>query len=198
MTFALCDDMSLNIEAINDFIDKYRDSPTISFGFTYIVWKHFICQLEENQINVDLSKNLMIHGGGWKKLESESHSVETFKKKLKKTTSISQCHNYYGMVEQTGSIFIECEHGYLHTSIWSDIIIRNQQDFTVLDIGEMGLVQLLSLIPRSYPGHSILSEDLGTVIGEDDCKCGRLGKYFLIHGRLPKAEVRGCSDTYSG
>jgi hypothetical protein len=33
-------------------------------------------------------------------------------------------------------------------------------------------------------------------MGEDDCSCGRLGKYFQVHGRLAKAEVRGCSDTH--
>ena len=32
-------------------------------------------------------------------------------------------------------------------------------------------------------------------MGIDDCKCGRKGKYFLVHGRIKKAELRGCSDT---
>jgi hypothetical protein len=61
----------------------------------------------------------------------------------------------------------------------------------------VGLIQLLSVIPRSYPGHSLLSEDLGEFIGIDDCKCGRSGKYFNVYGRVKSAEVRGCSDTYS-
>ena len=30
------------------------------------------------------------------------------------------------MIEQTGSIFIECEKGYYHPSIFSDIIIRDK------------------------------------------------------------------------
>ena len=29
--------------------------------------------------------------------------------------------------------------------------------------------QLISLIPHSYPGHSILTEDTGPIVGEDDC-----------------------------
>jgi hypothetical protein len=57
-------------------------------------------------------------------------------------------------------------------------------------------VQLSSLLPISYPGHVILSEDIGEIMGEDDCLCGRLGKYFKIHGRVMDAEIRGCSDTY--
>ena len=48
----------------------------------------------------------------------------------------------------------------------------------------------------SYPGHSLLTEDEGVLLGEDDCKCGRLGKYFLVLGRVKNAEIRGCSDAY--
>ena len=64
--------------------------------------------------------------------------------------------------------------------------------------GEEGVLQVLSPLPRSYPGHSLLTEDLGVLLGEDDCPCGRKGKYFKVTGRVPRAEVRGCSDTYEG
>jgi len=60
---------------------------------------------------------------------------------------------------------------------------------------QKGLIQLISLLPTSYPGHNILTEDIGEVIGEDDCKCGLKGKYFLVHGRAKEAELRGCSDV---
>ena len=63
-------------------------------------------------------------------------------------------------------------------------------------MNEIGLVQLSSILPFSYPGHILLSEDTGEIIGEDDCPCGRLGKTFQIHGRVKHAEIRGCSDTY--
>ncbi|MHB8062980.1 MAG: LuxE/PaaK family acyltransferase [Ruminiclostridium sp.] len=53
------------------------------------------------------------------------------------------------------------------------------------------------MIPRSYPGHALLTEDKGIILGEDDCPCGRFGKYFKVTGRIPKAEIRGCSDTYA-
>ena len=46
--------------------------------------------------------------------------------------------NYYGMVEQTGSIFFECDKGYFHTSIYSDIIIR-KNDLTVSSTNEEGV-----------------------------------------------------------
>jgi hypothetical protein len=69
------------------------------------------------------------------------------------------------------------------------------RDPITLEPSTSGAVQVFSLLPRSYPGHSILTEDLGTILGCDDCFCGRKGKYFEIHGRIPKAEIRGCSDV---
>jgi hypothetical protein len=43
----------------------------------------------------------------------------------------------------------------------------------------------------------LLTEDEGIILGEDDCPCGRKGKYFQVNGRLGKSEIRGCSDTYA-
>ena len=101
------------------------------------------------------------------------------------------------MVEQTGSVFMECEYGNMHASNFSDVFIRRPRDFSIADVGERGIIQILSILPTSYPGHSLLTEDEGILIGEDDCKCGRKGKYFKIVGRLKNAEIRGCSDTYA-
>ena len=53
------------------------------------------------------------------------------------------------------------------------------------------------MLPRSYPGHSILTEDMGIVHGVDDSPTGWRGKYFTVTGRIPAAELRGCSDTFT-
>ena len=112
-------------------------------------------------------------------------------------TGINEIHDFYGMVEQVGSIFVECEEGYLHAPIFADIIIRNKMTMEPLAFGQEGLIEVLSILPRSYPGHVLLTEDLGTILGEGDCCCGKKGKYFKVKGRLPKAEIRGCSDTHA-
>jgi phenylacetate-coenzyme A ligase PaaK-like adenylate-forming protein len=194
--FALNDDMSLNEEGIKQFLEENHSKKVFLFGFTFIVYQHFYKELLKLPIKIDLTNSVLIHGGGWKKLISESVDNRTFKSQLNSVCGINNIHDYYGMVEQTGTIYMECEEGYLHTSEYSDIIIRNPKDFSVCNFGEEGIIQLLSLIPISYPGHSILTEDLGVILGEDDCRCGRKGKYFKINGRLKNAEVRGCSDTY--
>ena len=92
---------------------------------------------------------------------------------------------------------MECECDHLHASIFSDVITRHPIDFSECTIGERGIIQVVSTIPESYPGHSLLTEDEGIILGEDDCPCGRKGKYFKIIGRLKNAEIRGCSDTYA-
>ena len=195
--YALNEEMELNSKLIIEFLNKHKNKRIFLFGFTFMIWQHFYKQLIEKSIKLDLSNAVLIHGGGWKKLVNESISSEDFKSSLFDVCGIKNVHDYYGMVEQTGSIYMECEYGHLHTSIFSDIIIRRAFDFSIAEKGEKGIIQVLSILPKSYPGHSLLTEDEGILLGEDDCSCGRLGKHFKIVGRLKNAEIRGCSDTYA-
>lgn len=196
VTYALNEEMQLDFAAVEAFCEKYKGEPLLLFGFTSIIWDCFCKKLAQSGKHLALENGIMIHGGGWKKLADQAVDNETFKSSLKKVCGIQKIYNYYGMVEQTGSIFMECEKGFLHCSIFSDVVMR-RTDFSLCGKNESGLIQLLSLLPLSYPGHLLLSEDTGEIIGEDDCSCGRLGKYFKIHGRIKSAEIRGCSDTYA-
>lgn len=198
--YALDADMKLDIKGIQEFLEKYKDQKILFFGFTFIIWQHFykeLLRLKKEGFIFDFSNSILIHGGGWKKLISEAVSHDEFHKQLKDICGIEQIHDYYGMVEQTGCIYMECECGHLHTSIFSDVITRRPIDFSEADIGEPGIIQVISTIPESYPGHSLLTEDEGIIEGIDNCPCGRKGKYFRINGRLKNAEIRGCSDTYA-
>lgn len=198
--YALDDEMKLDVEGVGEFLKKYGGRKILLFGFTFMIWQHFykeLLRLKEEGVEFDLSDGILIHGGGWKKLISEAVSPEEFRKRLKEVCGLACIHDYYGMVEQTGSIYMECEYGHLHASIFSDVIARRPMDFSECGIGEPGILQVVSAIPESYPGHSLLTEDEGVILGIDDCPCGRKGKYFKINGRLKNAEIRGCSDTYA-
>ena len=201
IVYALNDDMSLNVDAVKAFLDKYSGQRFVLFGFTFIVWQHLYKIFEkEGPFDIkkyDLSDAFLMTGGGWKKLISESISQDEFKSRMRDVFGIGHFFDHYGMVEQTGCIYAECECGHLHASNYSDIIIRDPEDFSVKPIGEKGIIQAVSVLPHSYPGHSLLTEDEGMVLGEDDCPCGRKGKYIKIIGRLKSAEIRGCSDTYA-
>ena len=191
--YALNDDMKLDVEAIKAFLEKHSGQKILLFGFTFMVWQHFykeLVRLKEEGVAFDLSNGILIHGGGWKKLVAEAVSHDEFHLRLKEVCGLESIHDYYGMVEQTGCIYMECEYGHLHSSIFSDVIIRKPLDFTISKHGESGIIQVVSSIPESYPGHSLLTEDEGVILGEDDCPCGRKGKYFKIIGRLANAEIR--------
>jgi len=196
--YAFDDNMELDCDVIERFLDKHRGKNILLFGFTFMIWQHFYKDLLNRGVYYDLSSGILIHGGGWKKLAKEAISSSDFRKRLHEVCGIIRVHDYYGMVEQTGSIYMECEQGHLHASIFSDVVLRHPLDFSQVPFGEIGIVEVVSLLPRSYPGHALLTEDEGVVLGEDDCPCGRLGKFFKIFGRLKNAEIRGCSDTYVG
>lgn len=196
--YALDGDMNLDVKGITSFLNRFQGSPILVFGFTYIIWKHFCQAMKIANIHFDLSQAILIHGGGWKKMINQAVTKDEFKLGLQECCGIKTIHNYYGMVEQTGCIYMECEYGHLHASTYSEILFRNMKDFSVCDVGEIGTIQVLSPMTESYPGHSILTDDEGILLGIDNCPCGRTGKYFAILGRLQHAELKGCSDTYEG
>jgi len=195
--YALNDDMEINVPVVEAFLEKHNGKKILLFGFTFMVWLHFYKELLKLDNKPDLQNGVLIHGGGWKKLTTEAVSKDEFKQRLTDVCGLCNIHDYYGMVEQTGCIYMECEYGYLHASVFSDIITRRHTDFSPCAFGEPGIVQVVSVLPESYPGQSLLTEDEGVIIGEDDCPCGRKGKYFQINGRLKMSEIRGCSDTYA-
>jgi phenylacetate-coenzyme A ligase PaaK-like adenylate-forming protein len=197
--YALNEDMELDIEGMKTFLSEHQGETIFMFGFTFMVWQHFYQKLKETGYHPDLSKGVLIHGGGWKKLVNEKVSPEEYKACLNEVCGIlpENVHDYYGMVEQTGCIYMECKCGHLHTSAFSDVLIRRPLDFSLADKGEKGLIEVVSVLPASYPGHVLLTEDEGMILGEDDCPCGLRGKYFKIEGRIKNAEIRGCSDTYA-
>lgn len=194
--FALDYEMKLDVPAVEQFLEKHQGRPIFAFGYTYMVWQYFYEELKKQGKKLDFSNVILIHGGGWKKLKDLHISDQAFKSGLLEVSNLKKIRDFYGMVEQTGSIYVSCECGHMHVSTYSDIIVRRANDFSVCDFGEKGMIQLISLLPHSYPGHNILTEDEGVILGEDDCPCGRKGKYFKILGRIKEAEVRGCSDTY--
>jgi Acyl-protein synthetase, LuxE len=195
--YALDANMALKREVVEAFVAEHGGGPVLLFGFTAIVWDHFCRQLREAGVKLALADATLIHGGGWKKLKDRAVSEAVFKGTLREVCGIGRVFNYYGMVEQTGSISMECERGFLHTNAFNDVVIRRAGDLAPAAHGERGIIQTLSALPLSYPGHSLLTEDEGVVEGEDDCACGRKGKYFRVLGRIARAELRGCSDTFT-
>jgi len=194
--YALREDMSLDLDAVLSYLKSANTDRVLFFGFTYMVWQYFVRELERLNVQLDLPNTILIHSGGWKKLQDLSVDAGEFRGRIKSLTGIQNVINFYGMVEQVGSIFLENELHFLHASNYSDILIRDPVTLKPLPNGETGIVQLVSMLPTSYPGHSILTEDLGVIRGVDHPGLKMRGKFFEILGRVPKSDLRGCSDTY--
>jgi hypothetical protein len=189
------EDWGLNHSALQQFQDLVGHGPGLMVGMTGIVWTRFLPGLVAEGVTLTLPGVRLLHGGGWKKLAQQAVDRETFGRGVRTALGVERVHNYYGMVEQIGSIFVECDFGHLHAPTFADVIVRDPQGLRPQPIGQPGILQVVSALPESYPGHSLLTGDWGTVHGYDDCPCGRLGARFSVTGRIQQLEPRGCSDV---
>jgi Acyl-protein synthetase, LuxE len=191
--FALKPDLSPDFEALEAFLKKLDGAPFFMFGFTFLVWSRFF-EAFQNE-NLDLSQGILIHSGGWKKMADNSVDNAVFHTQFAKKFSLHRIYNFYGMVEQMGSIFLEGPRDLLYPPNFSDVIIRDPQTWQPVPAGTPGLIQVLSLVPKSYPGNSLLTEDMGVIEAIDPNIDGWMGPGLRVIGRVPKAELRGCSDV---
>jgi hypothetical protein len=103
--------------------------------------------------------------------------------------------DFYGMVENVGVVYPDCEQGNKHVPAFADVIIRNELTLEPVAMGQRGLMQVCSVLPTSFPGFLVLTEDIAELIHHDGCACGRRGTAFRFVSRAPKAEVRGCGNV---
>jgi phenylacetate-coenzyme A ligase PaaK-like adenylate-forming protein len=178
-------------DAYKLFLDLTKKYPQIIlFGFTFEIYTLIQKLIKANFPPIIESNFLIIHGGGWKKLEKSKTFIEQLRKIFNNSISL----NYYGMVEQLGLVYPMCKEGFYHCPKGSDIIIRDENGNVCLN-GQKGLIQSISPLPISYPGHSLLTEDVG-IFYQSTCKCGLNSKRFKVLGRLKTLKAKGCSDAY--
>lgn len=191
--FALDEKEQPNFAAVETFVRNNKGQQFFMFGFTFMVWINFYEQFKD--VGLDLSQATLIHSGGWKKMVQRSVDNQTFRAAMERAFGLTRIYNFYGMVEQIGSIFLEGPGGLLYPPNFADVIIRDPVTWKPAPHGEMGVIQTVSLLPVSYPGHSLLTEDIGVVEAIDPGIDGWMGKGLRIEGRVAKAEIRGCSDV---
>jgi hypothetical protein len=184
---------------IDAFFAKHQDGPVLLFGFTFIVWTRFVVEAEHTGRRFRAGRALLLHSGGWKKLQAQAVSKEEL---TRRTSAVLGCPeqnilDFYGMVEQVGTVFVDCEAGSKHAPAFGDVILRRPGSLDAVATGETGIIEVLSVLPASYPGHALITEDQGVLVGVDDCPCGRKGRYFRFTSRIERAEVRGCGDVFA-
>ena len=189
-------DLTLDVEQLTEFADKYRGTEVLIYGFTYILWTHLVKPLLAHEICLNLKNVKILHSGGWKRLLDQAVKKDRFNEQLARVVGCSpNCVvDFYGMVESVGIIFPDCDHGNKHAPVYGDVIVRDPLTLESVAEGEHGIVQVCSVLPTSFPGNLLLTEDLAHVVSYDGCACGRRGVSFRFSGRVPKAEVRGCGN----
>ncbi|SFQ44659.1 Acyl-protein synthetase, LuxE [Amycolatopsis arida] len=183
-----------DVAAVERFLAEHGDRPFLIFGFTFMVWRYLYEVAREHRL--DLSNGILVHSGGWKKLADQAVDNTEFRRRFAADTGLRRIFNYYGMIEQIGTVFLEGPSGNsLYCPDFADVVIRDPETWREQPVGKPGVIEVVSTLPHSYPGHVLLTEDLGVCNGVDDGDWP--GKHFSVLGRLPKAEARGCSDTFS-
>lgn len=187
------DTNSTDWNQLEEVLDEH-DSILV-YGFTWVLWKvwgngNIPASIKEKLANKTIH---FVHSGGWKKLEAESVSRETFDNALLDAVNkSSKVVDYYGLVEQVGIIYPQCEHGSRHVPRWAAVMARDP--WTLEPTEKEGVLQLMNSLALGAPYHSVLTEDLGRIL-PGKCPCGREGFRFELLGRVPKAEVRGCANV---
>lgn len=192
-------DLTPNWPRIDEFFEKHESDPVLLFGFTFIVWTRFLLEAERQGKAFHAANAVLFHSGGWKKLAAQSVQKGEFSRRTATVVGCSALNilDFYGMVEQVGTVFVDCPAGNKHAPAFGDVILRRPGSLQPTAVGETGIIEVLSVLPSSYPGHALLTEDQGILLGVDDCPCGRKGKYFRFAKRIERTEIRGCGDTFA-
>ena len=189
-------ELQLDLNRLQEFAQNHRDEEVLVYGFTYILWNHLVKPLTTAGVQLRLPKARILHSGGWKRLQDQAVEKSVFNHRLAQVfgTSPDRIVDFYGMVETVGVIYPDCPAGNKHGPVFGDVIVRDPLTLKPVAAGEYGIVQVCSVLPTSFPGHLLLTEDMAQVLAYDGCPCGRRGISFRFAGRIPKAELRGCGN----
>jgi len=189
-------DLVLERDKLLEFAKAHGDSPVLVYGFTYILWQYLVKPLMSNSIRLGMPNVHILHSGGWKLLQDEAVDKKSFNRGLAQVfgCSADKVIDFYGMVENVGVIYPDCAEGNKHVPAFGDVIVRDPLTLEPVGEGKQGMIQVCSVLPTSFPGHLLLTEDLAEIISRDGCRCGRRGTCFRFVGRVPKSELRGCGN----
>ena len=189
----------LDEEKLLAFAAQAGGAEVLAYGFTYVVWQYFVLPLRAKGIALKMPNVRLLHSGGWKRLQDQAVGREAYAAGVASLLGCSaeRVVDFYGMVENVGIIYPDCAYGNKHVPAFADVLIRDPLTLEPLPAGRTGLVQVCSALATSFPGFAVLTDDIGEVIGDDGCPCGRRGLYFRFVKRVPKAEIRGCGNIES-
>lgn len=186
------DAKSVRWDALERVLDAHDD--VLVYGFTWMLWLVWGRLPSTLRTKLQGKRICFVHSGGWKRLESIRVDRSQFDSHLLMGLDAgSKVVDYYGLVEQVGIIYPLCEAGYRHVPRWAAVVVRDPVTLTS-QTEQAGQLQLLNVLARGAPYHSVLTEDVGRLV-PGRCACGRSGPRFELLGRVPKSELRGCANV---
>ena len=74
-TFILNSEGKIDYRILNNFLKKYNKNKFLIFGFTSFIFENLINKLSKKLTFSDFKNGILLHGGGWKKLEKQQQDV---------------------------------------------------------------------------------------------------------------------------
>lgn len=186
--------LAIDPESIEAFTNATGSKPSVAYGFTTRIWSDFVTGTRKQGLRWNIPDLRIFHSGGWKKLVDERVEKTIFDAEISDILGCPKENvtDYYGMAENIGVIYPDCREGLKHVPGFASIVVRDPANLEPVGAGGTGVFQACSILPTSFPGHLILTDDLVELVVEDGCPCGRRGPGFRFAGRIPKSESRGC------
>ena len=167
------------------------------FGFTYVVYQEVVAALLARGRRFRLGGGATLaHIGGWKRLADRQVDCRRFLEDVQAALGVPppRVFDFYGFTEQMGLVYGSAGDGPKTVPAYAEVIVRDPDTLQPAPDGSPGLLQLLTPLPHSHPGISVLTEDVGRITGRGLDAGGRHGTRFEVLGRAAAAEPRGCGD----
>lgn len=180
------------IETLKQYVKEKL--PLRILGFPAFLYE-IIKETEKQNLRFNFGKkSFVISGGGWKTLQEKEIPKGEFRALVQERLGIPKenVRDLYGLVEH-GVPYSECEHGNMHVSNYSRVIIRDPESLEVLKENQTGLIQLQTPYINTIPAISILTSDMGFL--SHDCPCGRHTPVLNLAGRGGVRKHKGCAIT---
>ncbi len=188
----------VNNENLNKLKTLPKSESVIIIGYTYMIYQYLLNNKLINFDNIALeNQHKLIHFGGWKKVIENNISKNEFTKIVNKQLKISidNIFDIYGFTEQLGTIYVSSGYRGCKVSNYSHVLVRDPITLEEVENGKIGFLQFLSPLPLSYPGFSILNDDLGMITNKSSKININNNLEFIVNPRTDNAEDRGCGDT---
>lgn len=172
--------------------EKYRPRNMVGPPFAYM---GLIQYIKDSGFEIQLDEESVIStGGGWKSRQGDAIHRNTFEELTSKCFGVPRENIRDGLNSvEFNTLLLDCEYKHKHVPPWLYVTIRDPENpDEEVSVGEEGLMGYIDPLAGSYPSF-VLTDDIGKVIDQESCECGRTGQTVEWLRRAKGAEARGCA-----